>query len=233
MSLKVEPIATRIFRLNESLSSFVLEHLTPKDGEVICITSKIVSLSEGQVVSKSELSKSELVRNEADIYLGEAPYGCHLTIKHGLFIPSAGIDESNSQSDSYILFPKNPFKSAESLWHELFRRSGVKNFGVLITDSHTTPLRRGVTGIALAYWGFKGVESFVGRDDIFGRKLQMTHVNTVDALASAAVLCMGEAAEKCPLAVIKYSKIKFTNVTDQRELQIPLTEDIYGRFFRS
>lgn len=78
-----------------------------------------------------------------------------------------------------------------------------------MTDSHTTPLRRGVTGIALSYWGFQGVESFVGTKDLYGRALKMTHVNFADALASAAVLMMGEANESCPLAMLRCSTVKF------------------------
>ena len=77
---------------------------------------------------------------------------------------------------------------------------GWKNFGVLITDSHTTPLRRGVTGIALSYWGFSGVQNKVGTPDLFGRTLKMTHVNLADAFAAAAVLVMGESNESTPVA---------------------------------
>lgn len=80
-----------------------------KEGSILAVTSKIVSLSEGCRVSKETISKEALVRKESDHYLGEIGYGSYLTIKHGLMIPSAGIDESNSEGDHYITFPKNPF----------------------------------------------------------------------------------------------------------------------------
>ena len=102
------------------------------------------------------------------------------------------------------------------------------NLGVIITDSHTTPLRRGVTGVALAYAGIRGVKNFVGQPDLFGRLLQMTHINVVDALATASVLVMGESNERCPLAVLEYSRVEFTDQSDPRELQISLEDDLYG-----
>jgi len=52
------------------------------------------------------------------------------------------IDESNSETDQYILYPENPFVSAENLWQGLRKHWGVEKFGVILTDSHTTPLRR-------------------------------------------------------------------------------------------
>ena len=88
------------------------------------------------------------------------------------------------------------------------------------------PLRRGVLGAALAYYGFKGVESKIGTKDLFGRELKMTQINVADALAVSATLTMGEGKEGCPLAVIK-APVKFADLSDNSELQIPLEEDLY------
>lgn len=229
-SLQVEPFKTKRFRFNENLFDFVVSQIPRKEfkeGSILAVTSKIVSLSEGCRVSKDTISKEALVRKESDHYLGEIGYGSYLTIKHGLMIPSAGIDESNSEGDHYILFPKNPFLSAKKLCSQIKKKFKFENFGVLITDSHTTPLRRGVTGIALSYWGFQGVESFVGTKDLYGRALKMTHVNLADALASAAVLMMGEANESCPLAILRCSTVKFQEKSDRSKIEIPLEQDLY------
>lgn len=78
----------------------------------------------------------------------------------------------------------------------------LRNLGVIITDSTTSPLRYGVTGKCITYCGFKGVKSKIGEPDLFGRNLRMTRVNVADALSAAAVLCMGESKEQTPLDII-------------------------------
>ena len=122
--LTVRPYKTRGFHRGESLAEFVIEmldqqglHGSPRgsgglrEKDILVVTSKIVSLAENRVRQASD--KAALVRGEADTYLGEIAYGCHLTIKHGLLIPSAGIDASNSETGEYILFPTDPFASAQ------------------------------------------------------------------------------------------------------------------------
>lgn len=212
--------------LFESLKGLALE------GAVLAITSKIVSLSEGATVSGS-IDKRTLVKREADQYLGEGGYGIELTIKHGLLIPSAGIDESNSEVGDYILFPKDPFASAQLIWQGLRDHFGLRQLGVILTDSHTTPLRMGVTGIALSYWGFRGVSSKVDEPDLYGRKLKFTHIDVVDALAVSAVLVMGEAGECTPLALVNVDSLEYVEVVDPSEIRIPLEKDLYFPMLRA
>ena len=105
--------------------------------------------------------------------------------------------------------------------------------GVLITDSTTRPLRRGVTGVALAHSGFAAIEDYVGRPDIFGHPLTVTKANIRDGLAAAAVLVMGEADEQTPLAVIAdLPFITFQERDPTAEelafLHISLEEDLYA-----
>ncbi len=229
--MQVKGIPTEIFEVGQSLAPFVIKSMGRrglKDGEVLAVTSKIVSLSEKNLVKKSDvLVKADLIRREADIYIGHGAYDCHLTIKHGLLIPSAGIDESNSPNEDYILYPVDPFESARNLWKKLKSHYKIRKLGVVITDSHTTPLRRGVTGISLAHFGFSGVESLVGKKDIFGRKLKFTYINHADALAGMAVYCMGESAEKRPLALIQGANLKFNSKETRHQCAIPPHEDLY------
>ena len=199
---------------------------------VLAVTSKIVSLAENRIVAKSSIEKKDLIEKEADENLGEVGFGCYLTIKQGLFIPSAGIDESNSENGDYILYPENPFLSAENLWKELRNKWKINNLGIIITDSHTTPLRRGVTGIALSYWGFQGLRDMVGSPDLFGRKLQMTTVNLADSLATAATVMMGEANECRPLALLSAPDIQFKEQIDPSEVRMNLAHDLYYPFFK-
>lgn len=229
-SLQIYPLQTPIFKAKDDLTAFIVAH-TPREiiGErmVLAITSKIVSLAENRLVPQASIDKGSLVRREADVYLGEIGYGCHLTVKDGLFIPSAGIDESNSQAGDFILYPKDPMESARKLWENLRSAWNLDELGILLTDSHTSPLRQGVTGICLSYWGFHAVRSMIGSQDLFGRELKMTKMNYADGLSSAAVLMMGEGSESQPLALIKGADLDFCQICHPEELRMPLAEDLY------
>jgi F420-0:gamma-glutamyl ligase len=234
-SLLVQPVTTRIFKTGEALADFIIEqvpHDLIQESMILVVTSKIVSLAEYRLLDKASITKEQLIDQEADYNLGEVGYGCFLTIKEGLFIPSAGIDESNSEKDQYILYPQDPFASAHRLWGALREHWKLKDLGILMTDSHTTPLRRGVTGISLAHWGFQGLKDLIGTEDLFGRKMQMTTVNVADGLAAAATLMMGEANESRPLAVIQSNEVTFTSETDRNELKMPVKDDLYYPFFK-
>ena len=135
-TLKITPIKTAIFHWGEDLNSFLRHSLRGtvlKDGDILVITSKIVSLSECQTLAKDKVDKAQLIISEADYDLGEVAFGCRLTIKHGLFIPSAGIDESNSEADHYILFPKDPFLSAQRI-HQSTRHPVVADNDETLDD---------------------------------------------------------------------------------------------------
>lgn len=232
--MTLSPIPTKLFHLNENLMSFILKALKNiqlKEGSILAITSKIVSLSEGRVEALSDWpNKRDLVKREADLYLGEGPYGTHLSINEGLFIASAGIDASNAEKDYYILYPKNPYKTAKEIYVFLKKTFRLSLLGVLITDSHTQPLRRGVTGVGLSYWGFQGVKNMVGEKDLFGRSLNFTSINKVDALASSACLIMGEGNESCPLVLIEEAPVHFYpshQASDKDSLMIPPQDDLY------
>ena len=229
--LSASAIETDIFSAGDDLFDFIVRHVrrdSVAGGGVLAVTSKIVSLAERACVPKAEISKTELVRREAERIVSVSErYGTFLTIKEGLFIPSAGIDESNVVGQ-FVLYPKDPYSSARELGLRLREHYDVANFGVILTDSHTQPLRRGVTGIALAHWGFRAVNNFIGQPDLFGQNLKMTCVDVVDALASAAVFVMGESNECCPLAWVKADGIQYTKETDPSEIRIPLEEDLYG-----
>jgi len=124
-------------------------------------------------------------------------------------MPSAGIDESNSNG-FYILHPKDLQETANKIRIYLCKRFKLKNVGVLITDSKTTPLRWGTTGVALAHSGFLALNDYIDTPDIFGRKLKVTKVNISDGLAAAAVLVIGEGREQTPLAIIsETASVKF------------------------
>ncbi len=227
-TLKVVPISTALYSSEKDLESFIIESLKDypvKEKSVLAVTSKIFSLAENRQVFESD--KEKLVHQEADYYLAQSHYGHHLTIKEGVILSSAGIDQSNSPTGDYLLLPKNPYLSLKNLWQNLKIEWKLKTLGLLMTDSHTTPLRRGVTGVALAHWGFEAVTDCRGDLDLYDRELQVTTVNNNDALSTMAVWMMGEGKEKCPLVMIENANLKWTNESSSEEIRIPLEEDLY------
>ncbi len=209
------------------------------EGSVIAITSKIVSLCEGSVIRLDRIDKEELVVRESDLYLPASlsKYGHHFTITNNTLIPMAGVDESNG-GGQYVLWPKNAQATANQVraWaKEKFRLSHV---GVVITDSTCHPLRRGTNGIMLAYSGFRALNDYVGRPDLFGRPFTVSQADVAGGLAAAAVLQMGEGAEQTPIAVL--TELPFVHFRDRdptaEELAaviIPLAEDLFAPFLTS
>lgn len=205
-----------------------------KEGSVVAVTSKIVSVCEGRVVKMEDADKDELIQKECELYLPreKSKYGFSLTIKRGILVPTAGIDESNGNG-SYILWPSDPQKSANEIRSYLMKRFLLQNVGVIITDSKTTPLRWGVTGVAIAHSGFKALNDFRGKPDIFGKPLKVTQVNVMDALAVSVVLVMGESNEQTPLCVIEDAPFVQFQQDDPSEgeltgLRIALENDLYA-----
>jgi coenzyme F420-0:L-glutamate ligase len=229
--MKVTPLKCPIFKagfnLNESLIKILKKKKSLPKEFILVISSKIVSLSENNLINPSTISKDQLIKKEADLYLGKTTHNVHLTIKHGLLIPSAGIDLSNSEKSQYILLPKNPFKSAQEIWKSLKKEFPKNKIGVIISDSRSQPLRRGVTGVSLAHFGFKATKKLIGKKDLFGRKLEATFVNVTDALSSAAVLCMGESDEAQPLAIIDKAPVSFSKNSKSNEILIEIKEDLF------
>lgn len=209
------------------------------ENSILAVTSKVVAICENRVVPIGAIDKKELVINEADLYIPheENKYGYTITIKDNLLIPTSGIDESNGNG-FYILWPSDPQKWANRIRNYLKKRFGLKNVGVIITDSKTTPLRWGTSGVCIAHAGFKALNDYIHTPDIFGRYLKVTKANIADSLAVAAVLQMGEGDEQTPLAII--SDLEFVNFKknnpSRKELEglvISLDDDIYASLLKA
>lgn len=227
--MNITTIQTRRFRERDNLASFVRAQAKKlRDGDILVVTSKIVSLAEARTASLAE--KDRLMKAESTwIMPGTiAP----ISLKNGLFMAFAGIDESNADG-KIILLPRDSYAAAARLRKILMRSLGFKNLGVLITDSHVSPLRAGVVGIALGYAGFKGLKEYRGSPDIFGRIMRMSRVNVADCLASAAVLLMGEGQEQTPLAIIRNVPVEFAAKTDAQELSISIEDDLYAPILKA
>lgn len=226
--MNVHAVQTRIFCENDDLPAFIKLHIPKlKNGAVLAVASKVVALSEGRVADVKD--KEKLIKAESSWRKKILPKWW-LTVRQGVVIVNAGIDESNSDG-KLILLPEDCFASAKRLRRALLKEYGIQNLGVIITDSRVAPLRAGVTGVALGYAGFRGVRDYRGTKDIFGKRLEVTQTNIADSLATAATLVMGEGSERQPLAVIEDVPVEFTERSKPREVLIPLAEDIYRGLF--
>ncbi|HVV38739.1 MAG TPA: coenzyme F420-0:L-glutamate ligase [Candidatus Paceibacterota bacterium] len=217
-------------------SKIVASKLKPKNGDIIAVSSKVVSIHEGRCVPVTAATKDALAKQEAELYL-ERKYtpGRHAlhTIINGVLIRSAGIDESNAKGH-FILWPQDPMRSAKQIRAFLLKEYKLKQLGVIITDSISSPLRRGAIGFALAWAGFEPLYDYRGAKDLFGRKFNFEQANLADALAASAVLVMGEGSEQTPLAVIRNApgivwKGRKTN-KGWHSFKVPLKEDLFAPF---
>lgn len=239
----VTVIRTPLVKQNDDLFKVIKKSVkTFPDKSVLVITSKIISFCQGRVVNKGKgrpAEKQQLVKKEADYYLdgSYSKYDLMLTVKNHTLAVNAGIDESNA-AGGYVLWPKDLQQTTDNIWRFLRLHYQVKKVGVIITDSKTLPLRWGVVGTAISYCGFQTLYDYRGKKDLFGRKLKMTQINIAEAIAVAAVLEMGEAAEKTPLCLVRnIKKIKFQNRSptnrELKKLVINLQDDVYSPLLSS
>jgi F420-0:gamma-glutamyl ligase len=227
--MQFNPVKTRVLQPpHDDLFSVLDEYLHDvKDGDIIAVSSKVVSIHEGNCVSLTDVDKHALLEQEADLMIPRSYWGTPLTIKYNAFIGTAGIDESNADGH-YILLPKDPFKSAADIHGYLVNRFQLTNVGVLITDSHSVPMRRGALGVSIGYFGFEPTINYVGTPDLFGREMKIEVANIVDALASGAGVVMGETDECQPVVVIRdVPNVSFSNDTPREYFMVPYEEDTF------
>ncbi len=218
----------------------VLDDALPESmpaGSIIVVTSKVVAIHQGRCVAPTEVpDKQALIEREAQgrvvPYTNSSWHDFYLTITHNALLPSAGIDESNGNG-YYILLPRQPHDAAREIWHYLRERYGGTRYGVIITDSHSLPLRYGVVGVALGWWGLSPLRNYAGEKDLFGRQIRFSQANVVDALAAAAVYVMGEGASSQPVCIIHDAPdIVYTDSDTQDKLSVPMREDLYYPLLR-
>ena len=212
---------------------------TLREGSIIAITSKIVSLCENNVIPLKAIDKEELVVQESNLYLPAnlSKYGHHFTITNNTLIPMAGVDESNGD-DNYVLWPKDAQQTANQVRMHLKERFKLSKIGVIITDSTCHPLRRGTSGIMLAYSGFRALNNYIGKPDLFGRSFNVSQADIAGGLAASAVLQMGEGSEQTPIAIL--SDLQFVTFQNRdpspeelKNVIIPLEDDLFFPFLSS
>lgn len=230
--MELIPIRTPKLRAPKDDLLAALPKLSLKEGDIVAISSKVISINEGRTVPIEGTDKEKLVEQEAE-YLIRFPRNKHkrlFTLNKGSLASSAGIDQSNGNG-YYILYPRDPFKSAKRLRAYLTKEYQLKKLGVLVTDSTSMPLRRGAIGFALAWYGFVPLKDYRTKPDLFGRPFRGEVANIADSLGAAAGVVMGEGNEGTPVVVIRGANVEFGNRKPKEPLITAPKDDIYAPLF--
>ncbi|HWU20421.1 MAG TPA: coenzyme F420-0:L-glutamate ligase, partial [Nocardioides sp.] len=180
------------------LAAVLLPLLDLRDGDILVVTSKVVSKAEGRVVTGD---REEWITRETQRVV--ATRGATRIVRNrlGLTMAAAGVDASNVAVGSIVLLPEDPDRSARALRAAIAARLGV-NAGVVVTDTAGRAWREGQTDIAVGAAGVVVAESFEGREDAHGNPLLVTAPAVADEIASAAELAQGKLGAR-PCAVVR------------------------------
>ncbi|MGH3681209.1 MAG: coenzyme F420-0:L-glutamate ligase [Natronosporangium sp.] len=178
-----------------------------RDGDVLVVTSKIVSKAEGRLVDlppgspERELARADALTAETARPVAARGQTRIVATHHGFVMASAGIDSSNVDSSRLVLLPKDPDASARALRASLARRHGLR-VAVVVSDTMGRPWRNGLTDVALGAAGIAPLRDHRGEIDRYGNELRLTQVAVVDQLAAAAELVKGK-RDQVPVAVVR------------------------------
>ncbi len=228
------PIKTRVLNPpKDDLFAVLDESLADvQEGDVVLITSKVVSIGEGRCVPIETANKTELVKEEAEYTYTIPETGRVVTITRGAVISGSGIDESNADG-YFVLLPTDAYKSAEEIRRYLRGKHNLQNLGVIVTDSHSLPLRYGAQSVSIGSWGIVPIHSHIGKKDIFGRKIKFARTNVVDSLAAASTLVCGETREQTPIVIARnVPNLEFTEDDQRKNLLVKREEDFYGVLYK-
>jgi len=196
-----------------------------ENGDILAVTSKVISKSEGRIVNLTEVVPSpraihfgektkrdprlmELLLSESKEIVRASEQAIIVEHNLGFICANAGIDHSNVQGsfgnkeDWFLLLPKSPDESAEKIRMH-FKKMTEKNIGVIIIDSHGRPWRKGTVGVIIGTSQVPALIDLRGRTDLFGYHLKISEISAADELAGAASLMMGQADEKIPAIHIR------------------------------
>lgn len=169
------------------------------DGDVLLVTSKIVSKAEGRVVAADD-REAAIDAETVRIVARRGPLRI-VENRQGLVMAAAGVDASNTPSGTVLLLPEDPDASARAIRDGLRDALGV-TVGVVVTDTFGRPWRTGLTDVAIGAAGVRVLDDLRGGTDAYGNPLSATVVATADELAAAGDLVKGKAAG-LPVAVLR------------------------------
>jgi coenzyme F420-0:L-glutamate ligase/coenzyme F420-1:gamma-L-glutamate ligase len=190
-----------------------------KENDVIVITHKIISKSEGRTIDLTKIIPSEESKN-ISYRTGKDPKLVELIIsqsneiikiqrdiiitetKHGFVCANSGIDTSNVEKSKHVvLLPVDPDKSARAIRNYIKSRTKT-NVAVIISDTFGRPFRKGQVNVAIGVAGIDPIKSYIGKSDMYGNILRVTEIAIADEIASAAELVMGKSL-RVPVTIVR------------------------------
>ncbi|MEU3064438.1 coenzyme F420-0:L-glutamate ligase [Streptomyces subrutilus] len=194
-----------------------------RDGDVLLVTSKIVSKAEGRIVRAS--SREEAIDAETVRVVARRGALRIVENRRGLVMAAAGVDASNTAPGTVLLLPEDPDASAAAI------RAGLRELlsadvGVVVTDTFGRPWRAGLTDVAIGSAGVRVLDDLRGGADAYGNPLSATVVATADELAAAGDLVKGKAAG-LPVAVVRGLPHVLGEGSSARDLVRPAADDMF------
>jgi coenzyme F420-0:L-glutamate ligase / coenzyme F420-1:gamma-L-glutamate ligase len=168
------------------------------DGDIVVVTSKIVSKAEGRVI---RADRESAIDSEAVRLVARRGQTRIVETRHGLVLAAAGVDSSNTAPGTVVLLPEDPDGSARRLRKAIGERRGVA-VGVVITDTMGRPWRNGQTDVAIGAAGVAPLRDHRGQADTFGNQLEVTVAAVADEMAAAAELVKGKTSQ-VPVAIVR------------------------------
>lgn len=200
------------------------------DGDVVVVTSKVVSKAEGRIVAcapdpdSRERARQAAVDAETVRVVAARGRTRIVETRQGFVLAAAGVDASNTAPDTVLLLPEDPDASARRIRDGLRARRSVE-VAVVVSDTFGRPWRRGLTDVAVGAAGIAPLRDYRGGTDTHGNPLAMTEMADVDTLAAAAELVKGKLAG-VPAAVVRGLSYERSDV-GVRALLRPAGEDMF------
>lgn len=217
------------FRAGDDVAAAILAAAGAEleDGDILAVTSKILSKAEGRVVPAEQREAAI----DAEAVRVVATRGQTRIVQNawGQVMAAAGIDSSNADDGTVLLLPADPDASARLLCTTLRSRLGLR-VGVIVTDTFGRPWREGQTDVAIGAAGVRVLDDLRGSRDAGGRELHVTQPAVGDELAAAADLVKGKSGGT-PVAVVRGLAHYVTDEIDPRGAQ-PLIRDAANDMFR-
>ncbi|MUL39932.1 coenzyme F420-0:L-glutamate ligase [Streptomonospora sp. PA3] len=169
-----------------------------RDGDVLVVTSKIVSKAEGRI---AETDRESAIDAETERVVARRGATRIVQTRGGLVMAAAGVDASNVEPGRVLLLPEDPDASARALRAGLRERLGVRT-AVLVSDTFGRPWRVGQTDVAIGAAGIGALRDLRGGTDSYGNVLESTLIAVADEIAGAGELVKGK-ADGVPVAVVR------------------------------
>jgi coenzyme F420-0:L-glutamate ligase/coenzyme F420-1:gamma-L-glutamate ligase len=199
------------------------------DGDVVVVTSKVVSKAEGRVVAAADREQAITDQTVRVVATREHPGGVLRIVENpqGLVMAAAGVDESNAEPGTVLLLPVDPDGSARRLRAALTERTGAR-VAVVITDTAGRAWREGVVDLAIGVAGLRVLDDLRGTVDTHGHTLISTVVAVADEIAAASELVRGKATGR-PVAVVRGMAAQTTDEDGPgaRALQRAAADDLF------